>query len=184
VWPHCSRNIPILWRAVGGTTLTLQGPSGQRIGWSGRQAVWTVALHQRQRQSCSLKQQKTSILHYDCLLLVIKHNGYQSTVQTDNCRGIFYHFLKFLHSTVFYIRLISEIILSHVSVWLQARPGLMTQFIAYSDMVHDCNIQCTVTHALVSTVTSSLPLLCSCFQWHIFPILSTPDLSLTWDTNI
>jgi hypothetical protein len=30
---------PTLWRAVGGTMLTRQGPSGQRTGYCGRQAV-------------------------------------------------------------------------------------------------------------------------------------------------
>jgi hypothetical protein len=61
IWHYCVRNIPVLWRAVGGTTLTLQGPSGQQIECSGRQAVWTVALHHRQRQSCSLQYSNTSI---------------------------------------------------------------------------------------------------------------------------
>jgi hypothetical protein len=92
---NCLRNVPILWRAVGGTTLTLQGPSGQRIGWSGRQAVWTVALHHRQRQSCSLKHRNTLMLHCYCLLLVTKYHSNKFTVQLDNCRGIFYHSLIF-----------------------------------------------------------------------------------------
>ena len=46
---------PTLCRAVGGTMLTRQGPSGQRTGYCGRQAVWTMARHHRQRQSCSLR---------------------------------------------------------------------------------------------------------------------------------
>jgi hypothetical protein len=113
VWQHFSRNIPILWRAVGGTTLTLQGPSGQPIGWSGRQAVWTVALHHRQRQSCSLKHRNTLMQHCYFLPLVIKHHVNQFTVQTDNYRGLFYCSLIF-HPVVFYIKL-SVKLYCHVS---------------------------------------------------------------------
>jgi hypothetical protein len=51
VTSHVS-SMPIECTQVGGITETLLGPSGQRTSRLGRHAVCTVALHQRQRQSC------------------------------------------------------------------------------------------------------------------------------------
>lgn len=44
----------IEWRHVGGITETLPGPNGHLTSRLGRHAVCTVALHHKQRQSCSL----------------------------------------------------------------------------------------------------------------------------------
>jgi hypothetical protein len=41
----------------------------------------------------------------------------------------------------------------------------------------DYILQVTITHTLVFTVTSSLSLLCSGFQWRTFPFLRVPQLS-------
>jgi len=43
--------LPILCNAVGGTTLSLAGPSGHLILIAGLHAVCTVALHHKHRQS-------------------------------------------------------------------------------------------------------------------------------------
>lgn len=40
--------------AMGGTTLSLAGPSGHRILMEGRHAVCTVVLHHKHLQSCNL----------------------------------------------------------------------------------------------------------------------------------
>jgi hypothetical protein len=45
--------------------------------------------------------------------------------------------------------------------------GLMTRFIGLFDTAHDYKLEFTVTHTLVSTVTSSLLLLGSGFQQHV-----------------
>lgn len=45
------QKVPILCKAVGGTTLSLAGPNGHLILMAGLHAVCTVALHHRHRQS-------------------------------------------------------------------------------------------------------------------------------------
>jgi hypothetical protein len=72
------------------------------------------------------------------------------------------------------------IIQSHV--WSVTTDGfwLMTWFIAHFDTVHDYTLQFTITHTLLPTVTSSLPLLGSSFQRRIFHPLGSqtvPGLS-------
>jgi hypothetical protein len=52
----------------------------------------------------------------------------------------------------------------------------MTGFIGLFDTAHDYTLQCTVTHKLVSTVTSTLPLLGIGFQRRTFPFLWVPEL--------
>jgi hypothetical protein len=58
--------------------------------------------------------------------------------------------------------------------------GLINGFIVLFDTAHDYTLQFTITqtHTLVSTVTSSLPLLGSGFQQWTFPHLWVPELSL------
>jgi hypothetical protein len=55
--------------------------------------------------------------------------------------------------------------------------GLVIGLIAHFDTECDYTLQFTITHILVSTVTSSLPLLGSGFQRRIFPFLLVPNLS-------
>jgi hypothetical protein len=57
--------------------------------------------------------------------------------------------------------------------------GLVTRFIACFQSERDYTLQFTVTHALMSTVMSSLPLLGSDFQLWIFPFLWVPEQSPT-----
>lgn len=45
---------PMVERTMGGTMEMRQGPRGQRVGWRGRQAVWTIDRHHKHLQSCSL----------------------------------------------------------------------------------------------------------------------------------
>jgi hypothetical protein len=64
----------------------------------------------------------------------------------------------------------------------------MTLFVAHFDTARDCTLQFTVTHThthtnththtLVSTDTSSLPLLDNVFQRRIYPFLWVQELSL------
>lgn len=51
---HFISRLPILCKAVGGTTLSLAGPSWHLILMAGLHAVCTVALHHKHRQSWSL----------------------------------------------------------------------------------------------------------------------------------
>jgi hypothetical protein len=67
--------------------------------------------------------------------------------------------------------------LSNYRVWLQMGFRLVTTFIACFDTVHDYILQFTITHILVSTVTSSLSLLGSGFQWWKLPFLWVPERS-------
>jgi hypothetical protein len=53
----------------------------------------------------------------------------------------------------------------------------MTRHNAYFDTARDYTLQFTTTHTLVSTVTSSLPLLGSGFQRRTFPFFWAPELS-------
>jgi hypothetical protein len=53
----------------------------------------------------------------------------------------------------------------------------MTRIIGILDIARDYILQFTVTHTLVSTVTSSLTLLVSGFQWRAFTFLRVPELS-------
>jgi hypothetical protein len=53
----------------------------------------------------------------------------------------------------------------------------MTPFIAHSDTTSEYSLQLTITHTLVSTVTSSLLLLDSGFQPRAFPFLRVLELS-------
>jgi hypothetical protein len=52
---------------------------------------------------------------------------------------------------------------------------LMTRFIAHFDTEGDYTLQFTITHTLVSTVTSSLPLLGSGFKRRTFPSSVFPN---------
>jgi hypothetical protein len=67
--------------------------------------------------------------------------------------------------------------------------GLMTGFIGLFRLARDYTLQYTVTrthtniHVLVSTVTSSLPLLDSAFQRRTFPFLWVSELSPASATN-
>jgi hypothetical protein len=54
--------------------------------------------------------------------------------------------------------------------------GSMTKFIAHFDTARDYTMQLTITHTLVPTVTSSLPLLGSGFQLRSFPFLRPNEL--------
>jgi hypothetical protein len=63
----------------------------------------------------------------------------------------------------------------HVTVWLQRGFALMTRFIAYFDTARDYILQFTITHTLMSTDTSSLPLLSIGFQRRTFPFLRFPN---------
>ena len=47
-------SLPILCNAVGGTTLSFEGPNGHVKLIAGRHAVCTVVLHHKHRQSCNL----------------------------------------------------------------------------------------------------------------------------------
>jgi hypothetical protein len=71
-----------------------------------------------------------------------------------------------------------------MSMWSLIRHRFwMTRFIGLFDTGHDYNLDFTVTHTLVSTVTSSLPLFGSSFQLHMFPFLWVPELSLASATS-
>jgi hypothetical protein len=64
----------------------------------------------------------------------------------------------------------------HVTEWPQTGFRLLIGLIGYSDTAHDHILHLTITHALVSTVTSSLPLLGSGFQRPTFPFFCVPKL--------
>jgi hypothetical protein len=66
----------------------------------------------------------------------------------------------------------------HVTEWLQTEFGLVIGFMEHLHFDTGCDytLQFTITHILVSTVTSSLTLLGSGFQRRTFPFLLVPEL--------
>jgi hypothetical protein len=71
----------------------------------------------------------------------------------------------------------------HKIGWLQTGFRLVIGFIGLFDTAHGYTLQFTATHVLVSTVTSSLPLLGRGFQQWTFRFLWIPKLSLASATS-
>jgi hypothetical protein len=69
-------------------------------------------------------------------------------------------------------------------VWPQTGFALMTGFTGLFDTVRDYTLQFTNRHTLVSTVTSSLPLLGSDFNGGRFLFLWVPELSTASATTV
>jgi hypothetical protein len=61
--------------------------------------------------------------------------------------------------------------------------GLIIRVIGLFDTALDYTLQFTITHTLVSTVTSSLPLLGSGFQQRTFSFFCVPERSPASATN-
>jgi hypothetical protein len=67
--------------------------------------------------------------------------------------------------------------------WLETGFELITRFIAHFDTAHDYTLLFTITHTLVSTVTSWMPLLDSSFERRTLSFLWVPERSPVSDTR-
>jgi hypothetical protein len=110
------------------------------------------------------------------LLALILAADVQGFVPSPYCGGITIYCGLQSNSLINLVPLLTPV----VTLWSVTIDsfGLMIRFIAHFDTVHDYTLHFTITHTLVSTVTSALPLLRNSFQQQMFPFFWVSEWSL------